>query len=65
MRKVYKNKARHYYLAKIDVLNPTFDLAMIFGQVEWRASYDFADAEKYSGTKLLEISLYLLGLEAA
>ena len=34
---------------------------MMFGQVEWRASYDFADAEKYSGTKLPEISLYLLG----
>ena len=63
MRKGYKNKARHYYLAKIVVLNPTFDLAMMFGQVEWRASYDFADAEKYSGTKLPEISLYLLGFE--
>ena len=49
-------------MAKIDVLNPTFGLAIMFGQVEWRASYDFADAEKYSGTKLPEISLYLLGL---
>ena len=48
----------------IVVLNPTFDLAIMFSQVEWRVSYDFADAEKYSGTKLLEISLYLLGLEA-
>ena len=61
MRKGYKNKVRYYYLAKIDVLNPTFGLAIMFGQVEWRASYDFADAEKYSGTKLPEISLYLLG----
>ena len=52
-------------MAKIVVLNPTFDLAMMFGQVEWRASNDFADAEKYSGTKLPEISLYLLGLEVA
>ena len=49
----------------IVVLNPTFDLATMFGQVEWRASYDFADAEKYSGIKLPEISLYLLGLEVA
>ena len=65
MRKGYKNKARHYYLARIDVLNPTFDLAMMFGQVEWRANNAFADAEKYSGTKLPEISLYLLGLEVA
>ena len=48
-------------MATIVVLNPTFDLAMMLGQVEWRASYDFADAEKYSGIKLPEISLYLLG----
>ena len=48
-------------MAKIVVLNPTFDLATMFGQVEWRASCDFADAEKYSGIKLPEISLYLLG----
>ena len=41
------------------VLNPTFDLATV-GEIEWRASDDFADAEKCWGIKWPQISLYLL-----
>ena len=44
------------------VLHPTFELAT-FGEIEWRASDDFADAEKCHGIKLPQISLYLLMLK--
>ena len=43
-----------------DCPKPNIRACHCIGEIEWRASYDFADAEKCRGIKLPHISLYLL-----